>query len=121
LLGSCLNIALLGVLTYQTYMYHIHYPDDKASSPPLSVYGTFIFEWVQSGLLTASLFHIFVANYGDLNALGDIGYTWFSIPVMSAITSFVVQLFYSWRIQRFSGSYILPSIIVVVCHLFEFY
>jgi len=80
----------------------------------LLVYGTFVFEWVQSCLLTASLFQIIVANYGDLNTVGEVSYTWFSVLVMSAITAFVVQLFYSWRIQRFSGSHILPSIIVAL-------
>ncbi|KAH9836490.1 uncharacterized protein C8Q71DRAFT_857726 [Rhodofomes roseus] len=111
MLGLLLNWGLLGVLTNQTYMYHIYYPTDRLSLQCL-VYGILIFEWVQTGLLTAASFDNYVYNYGDLDALVSVSNSWFSVPVMSAIVALVVQVFYAWRILRLSGSRILSGIIV---------
>lgn len=113
MLGLLLNWGLLGVLTNQTYMYHIYYPRDRLSLQCL-VYCTLIFEWVQTGLLTAASFDNYVYNYGDLDALVSINNSWFSVSVMSAVIALVVQVFYAWRILRLSGSRILSGIIVLL-------
>ncbi|KAH9921121.1 uncharacterized protein B0H18DRAFT_570281 [Fomitopsis serialis] len=39
---------------------------------------------------------------------------WFSVPMMSAIVAFVVQLFYAWRIYRFSKSRLLLLVIIAL-------
>ncbi|KAH9930192.1 uncharacterized protein B0H18DRAFT_1116893 [Fomitopsis serialis] len=73
LLGYFFNWALLGVLTLQTYLYHVSFPHDPLLLQCL-VYGMLAFEWVQTGLVTGVAFEIFVYNYGDLNSLTKIYY-----------------------------------------------
>ena len=63
-----------------------------------TVYGVLIFEWVQTGLLSASAFQIFVYHYGDVGIVTKIYNGWFTIPVMAAMISMVVQSFFAWRI-----------------------
>ena len=79
-----------------------------------TVYGVLVFEWVQTGLLTAASFNNYVYNYGNVDKLVSISNSWFSVSVMSATIALVVQLFYAWRIQRLSGSRVLSGMIVFV-------
>ncbi|KZT65564.1 hypothetical protein DAEQUDRAFT_676541 [Daedalea quercina L-15889] len=113
MLGILMNWGLAGVLTNQTYMYHIYYPNDRLALQ-FTVYGTLIFEWVQTGLLTAASFNNYVYNYGDLDKLVAISNSWFSVSVMSATIALVVQIFYAWRILRLSSSRLLSGVICVV-------
>lgn len=77
------------------------------------MYGTVIFEWVQTGLLTNNAF-AYVENYGNLNDLVPNHYAWFSAAVMCASVSLVVQSFYAWRILHVGKSRLLVGAIVIV-------
>ena len=77
----------------------------------------FIFEWVQTGLLTDCGFIVFVDNYGDVKDLYNICTGWFSLPVMCAIVSMIVQWFFAWRIYMFSRMRILVAGILLVSAL----
>ncbi|KAI0685986.1 hypothetical protein C8T65DRAFT_678075, partial [Cerioporus squamosus] len=70
----------------------------------LLVWGTFIWEWVQIGLVTQSYFEIYVYDYGSIQSLTSYHNTWFSAPIMTAVVSFVVQCFFAWRIWMLSCS-----------------
>ena len=80
----------------------------------LPVYGILIYEWVQTGLITAVAFDNFVYGYGSLTALTAFHNSWFSVTVMSSIASSVVQCFFAWRIYIISRSKLLTGIIVTV-------
>ncbi|KAH9911988.1 uncharacterized protein B0H18DRAFT_286318 [Fomitopsis serialis] len=113
LLGYFFNWALLGVLTIQTYLYHVNFPHDPLVLQCL-VYGMLAFELVQTGLVTGVAFEIFVYNYGDTNSLTKIYYAWFFVAVMCAIVSVTVQLFFAWRIYVLARSRIVAGVIALL-------
>ncbi|EPS98214.1 hypothetical protein FOMPIDRAFT_1051787 [Fomitopsis schrenkii] len=113
LLGCFFNWALLGVLNVQVYLYHVTFNRDPRFIQFL-VYGVLVFEWVQTGLLSASAFQIFVYHYGDVEIVTRIYNGWFTIPVMSAMISMVVQTFFAWRIYRLSKLRLLAGVIEIL-------
>ncbi|KAH9923905.1 uncharacterized protein B0H18DRAFT_1120246 [Fomitopsis serialis] len=113
LIGYFLNWALLGVLNVQVYLYHVTFTRDPIVMQCL-VYGILLFEWVQTGLLTAGAFEVFVYRYGDVEALGLVYNGWFSLPIMCALVSMVVQWFFAWRIYMLSKLRILMGGIIIL-------
>ncbi|KAH9837894.1 uncharacterized protein C8Q71DRAFT_567574 [Rhodofomes roseus] len=110
-----MNWMLQGVLTVQVYFYYLQFPQDPLRLKVL-VYGLFISEWVQWGLVTEDAFITFVSNASS----GIVEYytvvnEWFSLPIMCAIVSVVVQCFFAWRIWGLSRSRVLGGGIVLVC------
>ena len=81
------------------------------------VYGTVIFEWIQTGLLTDNAFFAYVENYGDLDDLVPNHNAWFSAAVMCAVVSLVVQSFYAWRILHLGKIRLLAGAILLVRRL----
>ena len=79
-----------------------------------SVYGTVVFEWVQSGLLTENAFFSYVENYGNYADFVPNHNAWFSAAIMCAIVSLVVQSFYAWRIFLLGRSYYLAIAVGIV-------
>ena len=115
-------------------LYHTCFPHDRAwlqclgedstrkvvYMPTLystSVYGTVVFEWVQSGLLTENAFFSYVENYGNYADLVPNHNAWFSAAIMCAIVSLVVQSFYAWRIFFLGRSYYLVVAVGMVREL----
>lgn len=92
----------------------------------------FIFETIQTILLTHDTFHKLAISFGDYQGLLNPYYIWFDLPVQSAIrmcsipssvalltsaaiVSSITQCFYAWRIKVLSNSRIVALSIVVVC------
>ncbi|KAF9523765.1 hypothetical protein CPB83DRAFT_862249 [Crepidotus variabilis] len=113
LVGHLLNWALFGVLSMQIYMYHLAFPNDPPRSKALS-YGVYVFEAVQTFILTQTAFHAFADGFGNLLYLDEIGTIWFSVPIMSGIVAFVAQTFYAYRIKVLSDSKIVASFVVLL-------
>ena len=78
------------------------------------MYGLLIYEWVQTGLATDAAFDNFVYNYGVPGELVQFHNTWFSVTIMCAFVSFVVQTFFAWRIWILGRSKILTGVILFV-------
>ena len=78
------------------------------------VYGLFVFEWVQTGLITSTTFDKMVYHYGDLEHAIKFNNTWFSVPVMCGVVSTAVQMLYARRILILSESRKLAFAISVV-------
>ncbi|CAA7266186.1 unnamed protein product [Cyclocybe aegerita] len=112
LLGYMLNWCLQGALSLQVYLYYLSFPKDPPTSRIL-VFGVFIFETVQTLLLTENAFSNFASGFGDLRALDRIGLIWFTIPIMSGIVAFVTQTFYAYRIKILAQNNIAPSFIML--------
>ncbi|KZT10563.1 uncharacterized protein LAESUDRAFT_430112 [Laetiporus sulphureus 93-53] len=122
LLGYFLNWALLGVLLTQVYLYYLWFPQDRKVMKCL-VYGLAIFETVQTSLTTAAAFDQYIYSDGDTSRVDTYPFTWFSVPIMAAITAAVVQIFYAWRIFMLTHSsrslnYIVP-VVVAILALFQ--
>jgi hypothetical protein len=49
------------------------------------VYGIYILEFIQSVLIIKDGFRIFVSSFGDDEALDQVGVTWLSVPILTAI------------------------------------
>lgn len=87
----------------------------------LKVYGMLIYEWVQTGLITAVGMDIYVYAYGDVSTITGAHNGWFSVPIMDGIVATVVQTFFAWRIYRlsrmrlFKSRLLAGSIVVVSC------
>ncbi|KAH9933651.1 uncharacterized protein BXZ73DRAFT_101034 [Epithele typhae] len=114
LLGFFFSWALQGILTTQACKYHIYclyFPDDHRWTKCL-VAGVVIWEWIQTGLVTQTAFDIDVTHFGDISVLTAYGNTWFSVPVMSAVVSFVVQCYFAWRVWVLGKSKIAVGVIL---------
>jgi hypothetical protein len=68
----------------------------------------------QTIMYTKVGFQEFAAGFGNPEALNEIGLLWFAAPVLTAIVSFVVQMFYAYRIKVFTRSYIIPSLVALL-------
>ena len=49
------------------------------------VYGIYILEFTQSALFTQDGFRIYVTSLGDIEAIDQVGTTWLSVPILTAI------------------------------------
>jgi len=113
LIGHFLQWGLFGALSVQVYLYYVGLSNDPLYRKAL-VYGVYAAELVQTILFSKKGFQEFAAGFGDILALDDIGLLWFAAPVLTAIVSFVVQIFYAYRIKVFTQSYIIPSLVTLL-------
>ncbi|KAH9919609.1 uncharacterized protein B0H18DRAFT_1106566 [Fomitopsis serialis] len=115
LLSYLMHWMLQGVLTVQVYFYYLQFPQDPLRLKIL-VYGLFVFEWVEWGLVTEDAFITFVFNASNgIAEYSTIANEWFSLPIMCALVSVTVQCFFAWRIYKLSSSRVLGGGIVLIC------
>jgi len=68
-------------------MYYLSFPKDRPFSKYF-VMGVYIWEAIQTFMLTDSAFEAFARGYGNLNLLDKIGTIWFTVPIMSGVGEF---------------------------------
>lgn len=117
--GLVLNWGFQGVLTTQVYIYHLNSSHDSRILRA-TVYLVCVYEWVQTGLLTANLAvcsQAFFKPHPLIDLIGsfDNSSLWLCIFLMSAIISAAVQIFYAWRLYKLIGSPWVPGIIIMIC------
>ncbi|KAJ7118965.1 hypothetical protein C8R44DRAFT_789757 [Mycena epipterygia] len=112
-IGTVLNWVLFGTLGVQIYIYFSAFPDDR-NLAKLLVVAVFVLELVESVGNVRDMIHIFGTGWGDMAALDDVGWAWFSVPVMGSIIACVGQLFFAWRIHIISHNAYVPALIVIV-------
>jgi hypothetical protein len=78
------------------------------------VFGIFVFEMLQTFLVTHDMFATFASGWGDLSQLQSAHWAWLNTPIMSGIVSCVVQLFYAYRVYILSRSKILLCFIAAL-------
>ncbi|EED80062.1 predicted protein [Postia placenta Mad-698-R] len=112
---KCLNPTTTNSLTAfpQPDLYHIYFPGDRLMLKCL-VYGMAIFATVQTGLITAYAFDIYVYNNGNVASMMATHDAWFAVPVMSAMVSCTAQIYFAWRIWVLARSHVLAGIIIVL-------
>ncbi|KAF9527144.1 hypothetical protein CPB83DRAFT_793914 [Crepidotus variabilis] len=111
LIGHMLNWGLFGVLSVQTYIYHLAFPNDPIRSQLLS-YGVYLLEATQTVMLTQAAFHQFAEGFGNRTMLLDVGSLWFTVATLSGIVSFIIQSFYAYRVFILSGSRQLAGLVL---------
>ncbi|PBK88752.1 hypothetical protein ARMGADRAFT_997081 [Armillaria gallica] len=101
LIGCFLSLILYGILCDQVYIYYISFPKDNLTSKTV-VYVLWVTETVQTATNIYYTFDTFCYDFGNLSGLDDVSITWFTIPILSGFVGCIAQLFYAWRMYKFS-------------------
>ncbi|KAJ7882637.1 hypothetical protein B0H14DRAFT_2703514, partial [Mycena olivaceomarginata] len=115
LLGQLFNYALLGCVTIQVYVYVLAFPHDKIVVKAL-VYSVFFLDLLQTGFATHYAWYVLAGGWGNPLALLSTPWTLATIAPLTALVSFLVQLFYSWRIWVISHGQkrFIPILAIIV-------
>ncbi|KAJ7656107.1 hypothetical protein DFH06DRAFT_1200129 [Mycena polygramma] len=113
LVGYLLHWGLFAALSIQIYLYYEAFPNDRKSTK-LLVYGVFLIEAAQTGIVTNAAFDTFAYGFGNVAALTDMHLSWLTIPILSAIVASVGQTFYAYRVWILSKRIVIPIGIVIV-------
>ncbi|KAJ7253372.1 hypothetical protein B0H12DRAFT_596551 [Mycena haematopus] len=112
-IGTLMNWTLLGALAVQIYLYLIAFPKDGLRFKFLVVF-VFVAEILQTLSDTRDTIHVFGAGWGNYNLLDEVGWSWFSVPIIGATIACGGQIFFAWRIYIISHSLIIPVCIAIV-------
>jgi len=126
LFGYCLDIFLYGILTVQTYLYYLAFPQDRNSTKSV-VYFIYIIGTLQTALALRDFYTLFCTLQGNQfleSSLPDLvfdirrfGFMWFTIPVGDALVASAVQLFYAHRIYMITKAKIVTAIVLGLASL----
>ncbi|TFK32051.1 hypothetical protein BDQ12DRAFT_635431, partial [Crucibulum laeve] len=114
LLGHFFNWGLFGCLCIQTYIYYLSFPNDR-KLPQVLVVVVFTIELLQTVLSTRDAFRNFGTGWGNFADLNEIGWLWFSVPVLGTVITTIAQMFFAWRIWILSKKLYLPVPIALIC------
>ncbi|KAF9018248.1 hypothetical protein BDZ89DRAFT_353559 [Hymenopellis radicata] len=113
LLGHFFNWGLFGILCVQAYIYYLAFPNDRLWPTKALTVFVFLLELAQTFVNTRDAFRNFGFGWGDMSELDLMGTYWFGVPVMAATVSFVVQIFYAWRLWILTGRFWIPGAIIL--------
>ncbi|PBK61030.1 hypothetical protein ARMSODRAFT_897309 [Armillaria solidipes] len=89
------------LLTSFKDIYYISFPNDHLATKTV-VYVLWLAETVQTVSNMIDTFDTFCYDFGNVSELDDIHLTWFTIPILCGFVGCVAQLFYAWRMYKFS-------------------
>ncbi|SJL06877.1 uncharacterized protein ARMOST_10219 [Armillaria ostoyae] len=89
------------LLTSFKDIYYISFPKDDLASKTV-VYVLWLTETVQTVIDIYDTFDTFCYNFGNVSGLNDAHPSWFMIPILSGFVGCIAQLFYTWRMYKFS-------------------
>ncbi|KAJ7063659.1 hypothetical protein C8F01DRAFT_1133841 [Mycena amicta] len=116
--GTILNWALLGSLFVQVCLYFLAFPKDQRFNKFVVIFAI-ILETLQTFGDTRNTIRSFGADWGNLNALDEVGWAWFSVPVLGSLIACIGQVFFAWRIHVIgNGTFFIPLLIGILA-LFE--
>jgi len=118
LIGTLFNWALYGILSVQTYVYYLNFPDDTLFNKCL-VYGSYIFEVVQTAMTAADLYYWFASGYGNMIHLGNVYISPADTPVLCGIIAAVVQCFFAYRIFTLRRSYLWICVLIILTSIVQ--
>ncbi|KAJ6493026.1 hypothetical protein C8R45DRAFT_1095545 [Mycena sanguinolenta] len=111
--GTVMNWALLGTLVVQVYIYYLAFPKDRRFWK-FAVAFVVVTEFLQTLANSRDSIRVFGAGWGNPEILNDIGWAWFSTPIMGSFIASVNQMFFAWRIYIIAQSVYVPIIITLV-------
>ncbi|KAH8831166.1 hypothetical protein DL96DRAFT_811501 [Flagelloscypha sp. PMI_526] len=112
--GDILNIFLFGGLAVQFFTYLIHSYERDFALVKTVVIIIMLLETAQSILLLYDAFLLFCLRWGIEAALVGTRLRWLSIPVLGSLISFLVQVFYAWRIWTFTRRNLVVALILAL-------
>jgi hypothetical protein len=77
-----------------------HLPRSQTHTSSQTVCFIFLFETVQTALTGVDVYFWFMAGFGDYKGFAKNWFALIDIPVMDGIISFIVQLFFCYRIYK---------------------
>ncbi|PPQ98171.1 hypothetical protein CVT26_003217 [Gymnopilus dilepis] len=92
-------------------IYFLAFPNDPLRNK-FFVYGVYVLELVQTGIVAVTFFRAFGTGFGDYAFLDQIGPSWFSIPILSGLVAFLADIFYAYRISVLAESYWVAGSVV---------
>ncbi|KAK7462983.1 hypothetical protein VKT23_007564 [Stygiomarasmius scandens] len=103
LLGHLVSCILHGALLVQVYFYFVNFLNDKKKTKAL-VLVLLMLENIQTVLVVFDAISAFAENFGRVDELEKVRLQWLSVPVLSALISCPVQLFFANRVRILSHS-----------------
>ncbi|KAJ7854745.1 hypothetical protein B0H14DRAFT_3449484 [Mycena olivaceomarginata] len=111
--GTVLNWCLLGALAVQVYIYILAFPKDRPINK-LLVALVFIAELLQTLGDSRNAIDYFGISYGNLDALDQVRWGWFSVPILGSTIACCGQMFFAWRIWIIGRAWCTPALIAVI-------
>ncbi|KAJ7460844.1 hypothetical protein B0H11DRAFT_2241835 [Mycena galericulata] len=112
--GTVMNWTLLGALAVQVYLYFLAFPKDRRTSKFLVAF-IVVAEILQTLGDSRDTMRIFGAGWGNDPLLDEVGWAWFSVPILGSLIAAVGQLFFAWRIYILGNrTLFIPAVIVII-------
>ncbi|KAK0437932.1 uncharacterized protein EV420DRAFT_155447 [Desarmillaria tabescens] len=112
-IGMVLAAVLWGVSCVQTWYYFDNYRHDSIFLKGV-VFLTWLSDTIHQVLITHVLYYYTISHFGDTDALENIVWTLYVEVVFNAITGFLVQSFFAYRIWTFRKNFAVLSVIVLL-------
>ncbi|KAF9493779.1 hypothetical protein BDN71DRAFT_1449836 [Pleurotus eryngii] len=112
-LGYMFGCGLFGMLIVQMSVYVSHFPKDNRRIK-LLVWTVFVCEAVFTFFTAIAAWNNFGKNWGDVETLLIIDWSWDPLPILNALVASMVQIFFAWRIYRLSNKIWISIPIVLV-------
>ncbi|KAK0222415.1 hypothetical protein EDD85DRAFT_254901 [Armillaria nabsnona] len=110
-IGMVLAAVLWGVSCVQTWYYFDNYRRDSIFLKGV-VFFTWLSDTIHQILITHVLYYYTISHFGDTDALENIVWTLYVEVIFNAITGFLVQSFFAYRIWTFRKNLAVLSVIV---------
>ncbi|KAH8831901.1 hypothetical protein DL96DRAFT_1678193 [Flagelloscypha sp. PMI_526] len=91
-------------------IYYMAFPKDRPYIKTI-VYVTFVLEIAQTVIQMYDRYQLNAVQYANPKGLEEQMIAWFSIPILTTVTSVIVQAFFGWRIYKFSKSWIMAGLV----------
>ncbi|KAK0493136.1 hypothetical protein EDD18DRAFT_1333892 [Armillaria luteobubalina] len=118
-IGMVMAAVLWGVSCVQTWYYFDNYRRDSMFLKGV-VFFTWLSDTIHQILITHVLYYYTISHFGDTDALENIVWTLYVEVIFNAITGFLVQSFFAYRIWTFRKNFAVLSVIhtSAVAHTF---
>ncbi|KAJ7499282.1 hypothetical protein FB451DRAFT_1384989 [Mycena latifolia] len=114
--GTLLNWALFGVLCVQVGIYFTVFKDRPYSKILVSF--VFVLEILATLANTRDTIRVFGAGWGNMDILDEVGWAWFSVPIIGSISAAVGQGFFARRIYILGQKNLyVPALIIALTAL----
>ncbi|PPQ98168.1 hypothetical protein CVT26_003214 [Gymnopilus dilepis] len=91
-------------------IYFLAFPSDPMRNK-FFVYSVYFLEVLQTGIITASAFHVFGSGFGDYALFDRVELAWFSVPIISGLVALLADTFYAYRISILAETYWVSGVV----------
>lgn len=103
LIGGFVCIFLSGIVTMQVYLYYRVYQRD-ALRVKVTVFALWLFDVLHSAMVCVTNWEYAVVHFGDASRVDDILWSVAFSIALTAITTFIVHIFFTHRLHAISNS-----------------